>query len=637
MKKFLLFALPVPVLAAAAVIVWQNLPSKRFAKHMIKARLYSQEGNLTAARIEYEKAYSARGGFTPYVSPEVLVLTNRMNIQDRNPRQALENTRKFAETHKDNLEGKSLLAELALQMGETELGFDALDDLLAADPSNFRGRLLLTRVRSQQGRLDLAEEQLRYLYTRYPDSAQALLPLAEVLIGERRSPESREFLRRALAKQPKNARARLMLVDSYLIQRDFDSAQLMLDQWQESDPDRKQQVQLRKARLYSAIGKWDEAEAALAPYLQPKEENLEALADLAVMWARRGGYDSALSIYRSIGDISPKARGTSLMMSYYLYMKSQNPARALEALKTLQVNSPSPALLPPLVAAYQAIGQDNKAKELIEQQPDSLKGPLGVFLADLPPDKEFIGQWALITYFGITRQAGDAYRAVEDFHKRWPKQRIPIEMRASQLSAQGRFAEAAKVMSALDDPTQAQRLTYLQLLSKSGDAAKARGVAEKLAADFPDLKGVNLALADSWSGSDKAKAMAYYKKELELNPGNLIALNNLAWEYGVVEGDLAKARPYLDKLKAAKNPDPRIHDTIGWILAVNGDLAGGERYLRNALQMVPDFPSFQYHLAYVLKRAGKPEEARKLLQRALAAKGAFEERREAEKLLADQG
>ena len=210
MKKAFLF-LPIPVLAAAALIVWQNLPSKRYAKHMVKARLYSQEGNLTAARIEYEKAFSARGGYTPYVSPEVLALTNRMNLQDRNPRQALENTRKFVETHKANLEGKSLLAELSFQLGETELGFDTLDDLLAQDPWNFNGRLLLTRVRAKQGRLDLAEQQLRYLYAKFPDSVQALMPLAEVLLRERRSPESREFLRRALAKQPKNAQARLML------------------------------------------------------------------------------------------------------------------------------------------------------------------------------------------------------------------------------------------------------------------------------------------------------------------------------------------------------------------------------------------------------------------------------------------
>jgi tetratricopeptide (TPR) repeat protein len=636
MKKIFLIA-PIPVLAAAALVIWQNLPAKRYAKHLIKARLYSQEGNLTAARIEYEKAYSAQGGYTPYVSTEVLGLTNRMNILDHNPREALANTRKFVETYKSNLPGKLQLAELSFQLGETELGFDALDDLLAKDPWNFGGRMLLTQVRAKQGRLDLAEQQLRYLYTKFPDSVQALLPLAEVLLRERRSPECREFLRRALVKQPKNAQARLMLVDSYLIQGDLDSAHLMLDEWQETDPDRKQQVQIRKARLYSLTGRWDEAKAALAPYLQPKEDNLEALADLAILRAKQGAYDSALALYRSIGEISPKARATSLMMSYYLDMKAQNPARALEALKTLQVSDKRPFLLPPLIAAYQAIGQDNKAKDVIDQQPDSLKGPLAAFMRDLFPDKEFIGQWALITYFGNSRQEASQFKAVEEFHQRWPKQRMAIEMWSAQLSARGKFSEAAKALSELAQPELAQRVAYLELLSKAGEGEKMRGVAEKLASEFPDLKGVNAILADYWAGKDKAKAMAYYQKELGLNPGNLVVVNNLAWEYGVVEGDLAKARPYLEKLKSGKNIDPRIHDTIGWILAVNGDLSEGERYVRNALQMVPDFPTFQYHLAFILKKTGKTDQARKFLEQALAGKQAFEERKEAEKLLAELG
>src|SRR3954468_22791561 len=103
MKKILLIA-PIPVLAIGALLVWKNLPQKRFAKHVTKARLYAKEGNLTAARIEYEKGYSAQGAYTPYVSLEVLNLANRLSIQDGKPREALENTQKFVAAHKTNKE-----------------------------------------------------------------------------------------------------------------------------------------------------------------------------------------------------------------------------------------------------------------------------------------------------------------------------------------------------------------------------------------------------------------------------------------------------------------------------------------------------------------------------------------------------
>lgn len=136
---------------------------------------------------------------------------------------------------------------------------------------------------------------------------------------------------------------------------------------------------------------------------------------------------------------------------------------------------------------------------------------------------------------------------------------------------------------------------------------------------------------------DKAKAIGYYEKELAINPANPVALNNLAWEYGIVQADLAKAAPYLEKLKAAKNLDPRILDTIGWILAVNGKLEEGERQVGNALDLVPDQPTFQYHLGWILNKAGKKDAARKQLEAALASKRPFEERKEAEKLLAEMG
>lgn len=636
MKKLLLIA-PIPVLAAAAFLIWQNLPEKRFAKHMTKARLFAKENNLSQARLEYEKAYQSQGGYTPYASLEVLSLSNRVALQESRPQEALANSKLFVETHRTNKDGKIILAQLAFQLGETEAAFGALNDLFTVDPWNFPGRLLLTNVRAKQGRLDLAEEQLRYLYAKYPDSTQALLPLAEVLLRQRRSPESRSFLSQVLVKTPKNARARLLMVDSYLYEGKLDSAQLMLDAWQESDPEQKQALQIRKARLYSLGGRLEEAKAALAPYLEQKEDNLQAMSELAILHAKAGMYDSAIAVYHTMGDISPKARMMSESMSYYLHLKKQEPARALEALKTIRITDKRPALLPSLVAAYLSVGQDNKAKELIAEQPDSLKQSLTDFMGQLLPDKEFIGQWGLITYFGNTRQDAAVFKAVQELYKKWPKQPMAIELWTAQLSSLGRFAEAAKVLGSLPNPTLTHRVAMLQLVMNAGQSDKGAAEATKLATDYPNLKGVNLILADYWMRKDKAKAAAFYEKELAINPDNTVVLNNLAWEYGINQSSLEKAQPYLDKLKDAKNLDPRILDTIGWILAMNGKADEGSRYIRNALDLVPDYPAFLYHMAVVLKNEGKKDEARKHLESALSAKQPFEERALAEKLLAELG
>lgn len=633
MKK-LWFLLIVPVLAVAAYLVWQNLPAKRYAKHLVKARLYVKENNLVAARLEYEKAYNAQGTFTPYASMEVLGLSNRMSLQDRRPQEALNNTRMFVQQHPESKEGRIMLAQLAFQLGETESAFNAIDSILAKDPWYFPARLLLTNVRAKQGRLDLAEEQLRYLYSKYPDSVQALLPLAENLLQQGRMVESRNFLAQVLAKEPKNARARLLMVDGYMQEHKLDSAQQVLDAWKDADPDNLQALQIRKSRLYSLNNQPKEAKAALSAYTAVKTENLQALSDLAVLDVKEGLYDSAIAIYKSMGELAPAARMSAEIMSFYLNMKNQNPARALEALKTLQVTDKRPALMAPLIAAYLAIGQDNKAADFIAQQADSIKPALNEFMSNMLPDKEFIGQWALSSYYGMNHQDIMAFKTVQDLYKKWPKNKMAIGLYTSELSSIRAFGEAAKVLATWDKPDLTHQVALLQLYVESHQGDKAIALAEKLNQEHPNLKGINAILADYWMKKDKAKALQYYEKELALNPDNIIVLNNLAWEYGINQKNLEKARPFLEKLKAKKNLDPRILDTIGWILAFNGQHQEAEQYVRNALDLAPGFPPFEYHLGFLLNEAGKKEEAKKHLDSALSSKQGFDERKDAEKLRA---
>ena len=635
-KKTLL-ALSVPVLAAAAFLVWQNLPEKRFARHMIKARLYAGENNLAAARQEYEIAFRTRGGFTPYVNLEVMRLVNRMALADNRVEEALENTRLFVGRHPDNPEGRQTLAELAVRAGDMETAFGALEFLLARNPASFPARLLLTQVRTRQSRLDLAEEQLRYLVVRYPDSLQSLMPLAENLLKQGRGPESRPFLAKAIAAQPGNSAAHLMLVDSYLLERKLDSAHLALDAWKGDDAGQALARQIRRTRLYSLENRWAEADEALADFKIRRPEFIPALSELAILWAKRGYYDSAVAWYRAIADIAPAARGETLKMTAYLQLKARNPARALEALKTLQISDRRPALLYLLVAAYASIGQDNKIAELLAKQPDSLGRDLEAFRAQLSPDPAFIGQWALAGYYGLNRQDYFAFLAVQDLYLRWPKNDLAITLFASQLTGLRRYGDAARALAALKRPTLNQRLGLIQLYAQSGQGDKAADLAETLAAEDPKLTGVNLIIADHWFKLDRPRAIEHYKKELALSPDNTVVLNNLAWEYGINQSSLDKAQPYLDRLQAQKRLDPRILDTIGWILARNGMAADGEKHIRNALDLMPDQPTFLYHLGDVLMRAGRKEEARKCLRSALSAAVEFEEKPEAEKLLAQLG
>ncbi len=636
MKKIYLLAL-IPVLAAVAFFTWQNLPTKRFAKHVIKARLYVKEKNFTAARSEYESAFKAKGGYTPYASMEVLRLTNRMNAMDKKLPDALKNTRLYVNQNPKDAEGRLILSQLAFQLGDVQTAFNTLDTLLQMDPANINARLLLTAIRARQGRLDLAEEQLRYLSDKYPDSAQALLPLAEVLVQRGQVLEGRKFVNQVLTKHPTDAKAQLILVDSYLKEGKLDSAVALLDRWKATDSVHQLQFQLRKAQIFSRNKQYREAIAALSAYKDPKEANAPAFAERAVYYACLGKYDTAITMYKKLEDLAPGAKVRVKTMLFYLYMKTNNPALALESVKIAQISDPSPALLPPIIAAYLSMGEENRALDVIKTQKDSVKKTLTNFKNELLPDREFIGQWALVTYFALNNQDAMAFEAVKDFYTRWPKVPVTTLLWVGQLSNVGKPAEAAKILATLPKPDLTEQFAMVELLSKSNQADKAQKLAEKLAAEHPNLMGINVFLGDFWVKKDKEKALAFYQKELTVNPNNRVILNNLAWEFGVTQGNLAKAAPYLDKLQTMKNLDPQILDTVGWILALNGKFADGEKNIHIALDLVPDFPSYQYHMAYILTKTGNKPEARKYLEAALASKLSFEERKAAADLLAQQG
>ncbi len=635
MKKFWLLLI-IPILGLGAFLIYQNRPTKRFSRHIAKARLYAKENNLIAAQREYESAYDIIGKFSPHVSLEVLRLMNRKALQDKNPAQALVNTRAYVQEHSAVKEGRILLAQLAFQAGDDQTAFQAVDTLLQMDSAYFPARLLLAEVRTRQGRLDLAEAQLRILYHNYPDSLHVLLPLAENLLKQGKIGESRRFLRDVLADHPDNAPARLFLVDGYLAERKTDSAQAILDAWQKSaTPEMLRPITMRRGLIAAISDRFAAAESILAPYREPNEENAPVVSEIAQIKVAQGQYDSAIRIYAALGQSVPKVRALCERMNVLLYLKTQNPARSLQRAEALQAGQRNPELLPFILAAYESQGMNNKIEEVLSKQPVSVQVGLRKLINEWLPDKAYIGQWALVKYFELNNQRFWVLTSSQEMYKNWPQNALATEIYSGQLAALGQVAAAAKVLEGLKHPDFGQRTVLLSLYTRSGQGDKAGALAAKMLAEKPDAPGLNLILADqAMVRGDPTDAVGHYKRELEINPSSLPALNNLAWEYGVVRGDYAEAAPYLEKLRNLKVRDARIFDTMGWVLAKNGKAAEGEPYIRQALDLVPDFPSYLFHMGWSLAQTGRKEEARRFVEAALRSKLPFDERKEAESMLA---
>jgi Flp pilus assembly protein TadD len=170
-------------------------------------------------------------------------------------------------------------------------------------------------------------------------------------------------------------------------------------------------------------------------------------------------------------------------------------------------------------------------------------------------------------------------------------------------------------------------------------AARAGKPAEgaKVLADWADAHpgdvGAKLLLAASNLQQKKyAEAKPLYETVLKAQPDNILALNDLAWLYQR-DGD-ARALDLAKRAYAQAPQTPAFADTLGWIMVQKGDVPNGLRFLQQARLGMPADLGVQYHVAFALDRAGNKAEAVDTLKKALAAGKDFDEKKDAESLLA---
>lgn len=128
------------------------------------------------------------------------------------------------------------------------------------------------------------------------------------------------------------------------------------------------------------------------------------------------------------------------------------------------------------------------------------------------------------------------------------------------------------------------------------------------------------------------KAVIYFERVLVLQPDTIVALNNLAWLYGL-ESNL-HALMLAEKAYALQPDSPSIMDTYGWILIKNNKTSEAQTMLKQAADMLPDVAEVQYHYAKVLFRTGDTSAADRILKPLIASGKAFDGRLDAETLLA---
>jgi Flp pilus assembly protein TadD len=133
---------------------------------------------------------------------------------------------------------------------------------------------------------------------------------------------------------------------------------------------------------------------------------------------------------------------------------------------------------------------------------------------------------------------------------------------------------------------------------------------------------------------DIPAARSAYEQALAVDPRFAPAANNLAWLLAEHGGDQERALHLAQVAKEAMPDDPRVNDTLGWVLYKRGVYDRAARVLSDSASKSPNSALIQYHYGMASARAGDRAGARRGLETALKLDPQMAGREEAEKTLA---
>ena len=97
---------------------------------------------------------------------------------------------------------------------------------------------------------------------------------------------------------------------------------------------------------------------------------------------------------------------------------------------------------------------------------------------------------------------------------------------------------------------------------------------------------------------------------LKINPDDAYVLNYLAYSWLERDYKINEAIEMLEKAYSFKNNDPYIIDSIGWAYYLTDNYSKAEKFLKRAVELMPDDPIVNDHYGDILWKLNRKIQAR---------------------------
>jgi putative PEP-CTERM system TPR-repeat lipoprotein len=568
--------------------------------------------------------------------PEAFDMLGRAHLAMGRPREAAEAFQQAAARVENNAGLQARLATARLAAGDADGAAAAARRVLELDPTQAGMHQILAGAALARGDLATATAELEKVppaardtelsgiiegtirlvrvdlpgartvfetvLRNHPNSVRARLGLARVAAMQGQGEEVDRLFAEVLAREPGNVEAATRLAAAARSGTPRAApARAVLERAQAAAP-ADPRLAVTTAGMLIALGEPAKAAEILdAPALRATRRGTPVLQLLAEARAAQGQWAEAEAASRAALAEEPDNVNARQQLAA-LTLRNGNP-RGAETLLNVGLNA-QPGSMVLLQAMVQLVRQDRGLDAALEAA-DRLSRMPGTRPASLVLRGDLL--------MGAERPEEAAQAYARGFAE------MPSQLLALRQSTAWQVARK---------PEEAARVLETWLAREPGDVVAASQLAQieiatgRTAEAERRLTGIVAANSDDW-----------------------VSLNNLAWlmqgrsdpATAAGKATLAEARLLAERAYYI-SPSPETSDTLGWILAREGQTAAALPLLQQAAaasvaRQRPD-PAMFYRLAYALRAAGQREEALRILEPVMAADVQFAEREEAARLLA---
>jgi len=470
-------------------------------------------------------------------------------------------------------------AQLKLKVGARDAGVKLLEQICEQTPGFLPARVLLAQMALLEGKYDACEAMIARILARDPAYPDALMLTGRLLLAKGEPAQAVAELERTEKAYSESADVEYQLAQAYLATGAVEKAVIRLNR-----------------------------AAVLAP----------DFADAIILAAKtdidRGDYGLAIVALKGLAQTRPDLPQVPLVLaSAYLGENEADDAFAVyEALAVARPLDPQPLVLEGAVRERQK--RRDEARRLFDQA-------LALAPNYLPALEQEVDLDLKEKRYGPALQRVGSQIAQ---HPTEPELRL---LQGRVQAAQKAWADAeASLKQAIELRPDAPDAYFIlaEIYSAAGEDAAALGDLGRMVAKNPqDARALMLMGAISIRQGDYRSAGADYEKIVAFAPGCGPALIDLAWLCAEKFAQIDRAEVLAKRARVALPNEPRVADTLGWILYRQQDYRGALSLLTESAGRLPADAEIQFHLGMTYSMLGEEGPAGVALDRALQAGANF--------------